>query len=298
MRKVHKLIVLIAAVSVLVSAAWAQEVRLDKAPVFQRGDKVTYKLTGSGERKVVGKDQRILQQEKRTRSDQVVQEVLEVDESGRVQALRVTIVSAERSISSSIPKEGAFERKVAVRNVLAEAKRKGLTFEVDPSTIASTEMKELTASQVALVKDMLDEVEFYGHREVDGLLLPGKGVSAGETWQVAKPALAGWTRHSVSARKTGATATGATFQIEALRGKIAAVRGTVYLRAPLGPVQASPLLELAAHVDTETGLWITDSTYVAIAEKVEEVQLIMEARNTGLTSVQRGSGSASSPPSV
>jgi len=284
-------------VVVVVAAASAQDVRLDKAPSFQPGDKITYKLTGSGERKVVGKDQKLLQQEKRTRRDAVIQEVLAVDESGRVQALRMTIVSAERSISSNVPKEGAFERKVAVRNVLAELKRKGLIFEVDPSTIASSEMKELTASQVALIKDMLGEVEFYGHREVDGLLLPTKPVAAGEKWQVPAAALAGWTRHSISARKTGATAERAAFQLEALQGPIASVRGTIYLKAPLGPVQASPLLELAANIDTASGLWITDSSYVAIAEKVEDVELIMEARNTGLASAQRGAGASSSAPS-
>ena len=115
---------------------------LSKVPEFRVGDRVvhTWKLASENTRRTAKGGTHPADETVVSTYDSdahVAWEVLEVDGEGRVQACRVSVVSSRRKIRVEGPGTKTSGKDTAISKIHFVARREGLRFEWDPTTIVA-----------------------------------------------------------------------------------------------------------------------------------------------------------------
>ena len=269
---------------------------LSKVPAFGVGDRVTCSLTGRGGSAIVAQEGKLLQNERRSRSEEIVQEVLAVDSRGRVTSFRATISAATETTSSTHPAQAAFRKMVKLRNIFATVGWQDGLYVTDTTSVAG-EPPTLTASRIALLKKiLLASTRFRAYDPNDACLLPGKPVAVGQTWTPAPGALDRWARDHPTTRRMRATVSGAQFALAAVDGQYASLRGTIRLRASLGGRAVEPVMQLAFSLHMPSGRWLAQSVSVQVEALLRGAKLVVEGRRMCAMAYTPGRGVASAAP--
>jgi len=269
---------------------------LAKVPRFRPGDRMAVRETNQKVMTVTDKNGRAQRNEKEITREHHVNEVLTVDASGKVTAIRARIVSATRS-GWTMADRPRPDKVITIANLYAAARRVGLFFEADTASIAAAGAKPLTASQIWLVKDIFDdEMVFRAYPEAMAMLMPARPVPVGHVWQPSRETLDRFANTSRSIRKIQGKVTRAELRLASVTRGVAEVRGTVHLLGRIRQTALSPVVSLTARIDTTSGVWVGFDRSVMIkqASRGGTVQFAMSSRGTG--TFVRGTGAGSKLP--
>lgn len=268
---------------------------LRKTPSFRVGGRAVTRDRDDDIIKVTAPDGAVVKESWRSRASHRVDEVLEVDGAGRIQAMRVTFVRATWRAGDKPDKPKG--PVVAIEKVHFTARRKGRHFEADTTTVASAAARKLTASQTWLLKEYLKEtVSFGGYPEPDVILLPAEPVRVGHAWKPTRPALDAWAEASPAAKRIQAKAVSAGFRLPSVREGVAAIEGTVTVRATLGGQKLAVPFRLSAKIDTNSGLWVAQTTSGKLSMVAGEALVTMDRRGEEAATFTSGGGKASAAP--
>jgi len=269
---------------------------LSKAPAFRPGDTAAVSLTEQTVLSVTDAEGKLLRHEKDATSQQLLDEVLTVDEAGRVTSFRQKIVLAEHRSWAGADREQP-DATTRLADVFAVARRAEAIFRPDTRTIASPAVEALTAPQLWLLKQVFRQsISFHAHPEVNVLLLPAEPVPVGHRWKPSADVLERWVRATPAGRQTQAKATGAEFRLASVTDGVATVIGTVRLQLPLGKAVLTPTAELTCRIDAATGLWKSTTRSMAVRHEEGGATFVYQLSGSGAAAVARGSGEPTPTP--
>lgn len=271
---------------------------LRKVPTFGVGDRVRCLATGRSRSGVFGKDKKLLLDDRRASTGEIVREVLTVDGSGGVASLRQTVVSAEVTTTATAPKDRAFRKTVRLAGILGTAEYVGGRLQTDTTSIVGAKGKLLTASQIALLKRMfVDSVRFGAYDPPDAALLPPRPVAVGETWLLDGGSLAKWAQSRRETRRLGATVLSGRMRLVKVDDAVATVSGELHLQAKLGGVTVRPTMRLTFTLDLSSGRRRSESVYLSLVARIaKDKDLVLEGRSSVAMVYSAGSGTASALP--
>ena len=294
----QRISLLLAATALLAAAAnlSADEKKylLSKTPVFQVGDVAVAKGTETLSQSVTLKTKEVVKAGEVNKRDHCVCEVLEVDKAGKIQAFRVTIVSAEAKHETAAPTKEL--KAISLAKVHFTAKRDGMTFKPDTTTVVSEKHEKLTASQIYRLKDICkDDITFPAHPEPDVLLMPSEPVPVGHTWQPSAKTLKRWIKESGGA-PLPAEVVHAKFTLVSVTNGVALVQGDLRARFGAGPEAVEAPAQLTCKIDTRSGRWNGTSMKVDFDHSIGGVTVKVKARSPSTVTFTRGKGKASALP--
>ena len=287
---------LLGAVSVCLSAP--PTYRLRRRPAFRPGDTVTQVVSGTDRVASAGKDRKVFKDAAYKLDGKIVQQVLEVGRDGRVESFLATVVWATQRGSSTVPRSAAYDKTVKLEAVSAVVRRRGRAFAADTSSLASSTMRKLTASQIGLVKRIFHErMQFAAFDEAAAdIVLPARAVSVGQSWRPSAKALAGWARRNRYARSAGAKPLGAEFKLVAASKGVATVAGSVRLAAKMGGMDVRTTLGMTCRVGTRSGRWFSQLVDKAVDGKGKDMTVTARGTQRVTNVVKEGTGTAASRP--
>jgi hypothetical protein len=287
------------ALAILTPAAAEEEMYLlSKTPEYAVGDKSESREVALQKRRVTNDETGdALDVGSKRMTVERVDEVLEVDSSGKVQAFRTTIRSAAMAADRTAPEAKAFEAEVQIRKIHFVARRKGLKFAADTTTIVSEAHESLRASQVSLLKEIAEEdMSLAGYPEADVLLLPAEPVPVGHVWKPSREVLDKWTAANPAAQKVGGKAQDAEFKLVSVRDGVARVQGTVTVT---GVIQGKTIrfgANVVANIDTATGRWVSKNSSGDIRVPLGGVTAVFHMEDQASAEYAAGDGTASALP--
>jgi len=298
MNATNKGLVTMVVVAALAAPGLAEEkYDLSKVPKFLAGDRVTCTATSRSSTSILDKDGKVTRSEKQARSAEFVQEVLAVGRSAQVASFRTVVASARWVTSSDVPKDQAFEKRVAVAGIYGTSRLEGGRFVTDTKTVAGAAGGRLKASQIALIKQLfLVSVSFRAYSVERAALLPAAPVAQGRTWTPAPAALKRWADECVLPSKLRSDKPRGQFKLVSVEGARARVRGLVRLRTHLAGAPIEPTIEVEWTIHLPTGRWLTESVSLTLSAKIKDTAIALEARRLSAISFTRGSGRASQAP--
>ncbi|MBI5723983.1 MAG: hypothetical protein HZA50_08505, partial [Planctomycetes bacterium] len=284
----------ITAVLVLGGSAAAEEFDLSKVPVLKVGDQFIAKTASQSSTIVQTADGKIVKDTIEKTEKTSIFEVLAVDEVGKAKEVRRTVVTARKDMQSKALEKG--QKEVVIDEVVGTLKKDGLKFAADTTTITSPKMKELTASQIALVKGIFDDsTSLPGYSEDDALLLPSKPVAVGGTWDVDRDKLDKWAEASSASRKVNGKAKSAKFKLASVTDGIADIAGVVDVSVTIAGKAIDFEWHFKAKIDTRTGIWQAKSSENSPECKIDQVTLKGNETSSTTIEYKPGSGKASEP---
>jgi len=271
---------------------------LSKMPRYRAGDRSASRSVSVQRRQVTeSESKKVLDTGSKRMTVERVDEVLEVDSSGKVTAFRTTLKSAALAADRSAPAEAAFSAEVLLRQVHFVARRRGLKFAVDTTTIASEAHESLRASQIALLKEIADDdMDLVGYPEADALLLPDKPVPVGHTWEPSREVLDRWTAASPAAQQVKGKASGARFRFVSVENGIARVQGVITVS---GVIQGQTIrfeANVTADIDIATGRWRSKNSSGDVRVPLGGVLAVFHMQDTATAVYTAGGGTASALP--
>ncbi len=230
--------------------------RIKAEPIFQVGDVARVKLTARGSMKKFDSAKRPVMDNHTHDTGVFTQEVIEINGSKRATALRFSILDLQRRVFSNIPQDTAFSTDVTLADICGQATINGGIFAGDVHTLLATQTKDLTASQVNLLKQTFsDRITFYAYPAYESLLLADGEISVGDKWSIHKDTLAQWAANSSLARGMSAPLN-AEFELTDVSDTIATIKGKVTF-APMMEGSTGPTRISITHmVSTLTGQWL------------------------------------------
>jgi hypothetical protein len=186
---------------------------------------------------------------------------------------------------------------VGIEKIHFTARRKGLGFEADTTTVSSAAAGRLTASQTWLLKEHLKEtVSFSAYQEANAFLMPAEPVPVGHTWKPARRDLDAWAKASPAAKALQAKALSAEFRLASVREGLATIDGTLALQTAFGGDKATISFVLSMKTDTSTGLWTAQTVSGKLSTTAGAVLVATDGRGEGTTTFTPGGGGASAAP--
>ena len=269
---------------------------LRKIPKFRVGDKAIQKLTDSDVSSMASGG-KIVQERRRRKESHCVHEVLEVDRAGKVQAFRVTIVSAKAHIVLEGAEPG--KKDVAIEKIHFIARRKGLYFQGDRTTVVSEKAAKLKASQIWLLKESCTRgMSFAAYPESDVMFFPAMPVPVGHSWKPSRKVLNEWLKADPAAKATGGKALLVEMKFVSIKDDIALVKGDVLVEAYLPGAKRK--LEIPGvftwNIDTGSGRWAGYATSSAFSYKNEGATFKTRFRREQTSTFRAGKGKASALP--
>jgi hypothetical protein len=275
--------------------AGAQEVDLSKSPVFKVGDQFIEKATILTSKKTETADGKILEKMDEKEDYSTIFEVLSVDDAGKPREVRRTIVNAGQTFKIDTPQ--TVQKEVAISEIVGNLKKAGLKFAGDTTTIASPKVKELTASQIAVVKDLFsDSISLDGYSESDALLLPSKPIAVGGSWEADRDKLDKWVQASPSVKKMNVKAKSAKFKLVSVTDGIAGINGVVEISATIAGRPIDMNVRLTDQIDTKTGIWRAKGYEMTMEISIEKITVKVTVNSAKTIEYKAGSGKASEAP--
>lgn len=270
---------------------------LGKVPRFRVGDKAVEKQTDFHEVSSIASGGKILQEVRGRKEFHCIHEVLEVDKAGKVQAFRVTIVSAKAHIVAK--STGSAKKDVAIEKIHFVARRKGLYFHADTTTVVSEKAAKLKASQIWLLKEFCREgISFAAYSEGDALLLSARPVPVGHSWKPSRKLLDAWAKANPAAKAMGGKALSFELKFVSVKDDIAVVKGDALLEAYL-PGAKLPLkfpTVFTADIDTGSGRWTGASSSGSLSREGQGGTFRLRGRVEQTSTFTAGKGKASALP--
>ena len=287
---------LLGAASLCLSATPKYQLR--RRPSFRPGDSVTQFVSGRDTVTSAAKDRKVFKDAAYTLDCKLLQQVLEVGPDGRVESFLATIVRATQTGSSSIPRATAYKKTVKLEEVSVIVRRRGRAFAADMSSLASSEMRKLTASQIGLVKRIFhDRMQFAAFDEaMAGIALSARAVVVGQRWRPGAKALAAWARQNRYARSAGARPLGAEFKLLGVREGVATIQGSVRLAAKMGKMDVRATLRMTCRVGSRSGRWFGQYVNKAVDGKGKHLTVTARGTQQVTNVVKEGTGRATSRP--
>ena len=280
-----------------VSALLADEklYHLSKVPKFRVGDRAVAKGTDVSEDTVTIADGKVVSKKKTIKDARIVYEVTEVDKAGKIQAFRISIISAKAKFNITLPEPD--KKQIAVEKIHFVARRKGLKFGADTTTVVSEKDKTLKASQIWLLKEHCDdEISFPMYQEEDVLLMPTEPVPVEHKWKSSREMLDRWTEASVAAKDLKGKAISAEFQFVSVTDGIALVEGNVVVEITFAGKRQKISAKVTERIDTKSGRWVGSAFSGPIVLKVQGAVVKIDGRNEDTASFKPGKGKVSALP--
>lgn len=269
---------------------------LSQVPKFRVGDRTVQRHSDS-EVSSVASGGKVVQERRRRKESHCVHEVLEVDKAGKVQALRVTIVSTEAHIVAK--STGSDKKDVAIEKIRFVARRKGLYFHGDTTMVVSEKAAKLKASQIWLLKQFCREgISFAAYSEGDAMLLSASPVPVGHSWKPSRKVLDEWVKANPVAKAIGGKALSAELKLVSIKDDIALVKIKMLLEAYLPGLKLKMKIPvvLAWNIDTGSGRWTGKSFSAALSHKEQGATLKVDGLGKLTNTFTPGKGKASALP--
>ncbi len=292
-----RLALLSAAVLVLVTgaSAFAEDYNLSKVPVMKVGDRFTAKAAGQAEVTVMAEDGETLVGVTKTGEATEIHEILTVDAAGKPTQVRFTVSGSREVTELKTPQQA--RKVVTIADVTATAKPDGLVFAADTASLASGQMKTLTAPQISLVKDHFsDSMIVTAFPEPDVLLMPAGPVSIGAAWKVTEDVLNKWAKSREDYRRMKVTPKSGECKLDSVSGDVATVSGTVRLTLSDDDVAFETVAKLAGRIDLKSGYWRGATTELTATARVGPNTLKIVSRQRVTIEHQPGTGTVSKLP--
>lgn len=271
---------------------------LRKVPTFGVGDRVRCLSKGSSRSGVFGKGKKLLLDDRRTSSGEIVREVLAVDAAGGVASLRQTVVLAQVTTEATAPKERAFRKTVALAGVIGTARYGRGRLRTDTMSILGAKGQTLTPSQIALLKRLfVDSIRFGAYDACGAALLPPGPVAVGAKWLLDGRSLARWAASRSETRRLGATVLSGKMRLVKVDDGVATVKGDLRLRAKLAGVTVAPKMELTFTLDLSSGRRRSESVRISLVARIaKDRDLVLDGRSNVAMVYTAGGGTASDLP--
>jgi hypothetical protein len=270
---------------------------LRKIPTFRPGDRAVLSRVNTSTTIATTTDGQVVDDTRETTTAKLVETVLAVDAAGRVQRFRTEAGDVVRQVEAPRPKEQAFTAAIELKTVLADAARAGSVFEGDPRTVASPDMTQLSAPQIALVKELLlGSQKFAAYPEDFAVLMPARAIPVGHTWRPSKQALEHWVALNPVSGKMSGRVEEAHLTLASVSDGVATVKGEFRLSAVARGIKISPEVAVTMQIDTRTGLWGNRSGEVRIRARHEGVSVISTTGGGTTVRLERGGGEAPALP--
>ena len=268
---------------------------LSKVPKFRVGDRAVAREAESTDFSVTTSDGKIVSRKKMRKDAHVVYEVTKVDKAGKIQAFRVSIISARAKFDITLPAPD--KKQIAIEKIHFIARRKGLEFEADTATIVSEKVGALKASQIWLLKQHCkDWISLPMYPEDDALLFPREPVPVGHSWKPTRKTLDKWTEASSAAKKLECKALSAEFRFVSVTGGVALIEGDVVVKANFGGKRMKIPTRLTAKINTRSGRWVNDTNSGIIEMKMRHATMKMVGRGEESATFKPGKGRVSALP--
>ena len=298
-------IVALALLALLPCAAWAQDddaaeqVNLAKGPKVNVGDQFRVTVTDTTETTIStgqGDEVQIAQQTAEEQKRTVVYEVLAVDRTGRPTRLRCTVVKAQLVAEVKAPTADKVE--VTLGDLLGTARRgkDGFRFAFDTTTLVSGRMTKLTAPQIGLVKQILDDSMALPGFSEDRLLMPDAPVAVGATWKPSAEALLQWAQAKPESKRLAIKPKSAQFKLVSVTDGVAAISGTVKATAMASGMQLQITVQLTCKLDVRTGLWQAETVKGTVEGSGDQGTMKLVGTLVGAVQYRPGSGAATTLP--
>ena len=269
---------------------------LRKVPRFRVGDRAVEMQIQSGV-SCVASGGKIVREIRGRKESHCIDEVLEVDKAGKVQALRVTIVSAKAHTTVKGMVSG--KKDVAIEKIHFIARRKGLYFDADTTTVVSEKAAKLKASQIWLLKEFCREgISFAAYSEGDAMLLSARPVPVGHSWKPSRKVLDEWVKADPTAKAIGGKALSFELKLVSVKNDIALVKGDALLEAYLPGMK--PKLKMptvfTGYIDTASGRWTGGSSSGSLSRKSQGGTFKLSGWGEQTNTFTPGKGKASALP--
>lgn len=265
---------------------------LSKVPKFRVGDKAISQKMEVSDYSITTSGGKVVNREKTRKETHIVYEVTKVDETGRIQAFRVSIISAGKQFDIEVPQRDG--KKIAIDKIHFLARHNGLKFDADTTTVVSEKSVSLKASHVWLLKGHCkDGISFPMYPEDDALLFPREPVRVGHTWKPTRKTLDKWAEAGCAARDLEGKAFSAEFLFVSVTGAVALIEGKIVLEADLEGKRVKLTARLTAKIDTRSGRWVGGASYGTIAAKRRDITMKMVGREEEKAAFKSGDGKVS-----
>lgn len=281
------------------AAAWAEPklYHLSKVPKFRVGDRARSKYTETQTRTVTLTGGAIGEKKTEREEGRSINEVLEVDAAGKIQAFRVTIVSEKVTEAVSLPKPRASKKDTALEKIHFVARRKGSKLYPDPTSVVGEKAGKLKASEISVLREHLEgDVKFPGWAELQAGLMPAQPVPVGHAWEPSRQAMDRFAEESEKAKKMGGKLLGAKFELVSVTDGVPLVKGVLRVEAIVAGKREAMTANLTAKIDTESGLWLEEVMSMATSIKRDGLTFDMTSQGETRRVFTRGSGKASALP--
>ncbi len=268
---------------------------LSKVPKFCVGDRAVAKETDVSGETVTIADGKVVSRKKTSEDARIVYEVTEVDKAGKIQAFRVSIISAKAKFDIALPAPD--KKRIAIENIHFIARRKGLDFDADTTTVVSEKDKKLKASQIWLLKKHCrNGITFPMYQEEDALLMPTEPVPVGHKWKPSREMLDRWTEASSEAKKANGKAVSAEFRFVSVTDGVALIEGAFVVEATLAGKRVKMAARVIAKIDTGSGRWVGETLFGPIVLKMQGASVKIDSRSEDTASLTPGKGKVSALP--
>ena len=266
-------------------------------PVFRTGDGVDLDVTEERKVTLTGPDGRGAHSRILQTKWQVELHVLATDDVGLAKRLRVILRGGVRKVTASGRAQHARDKTVTLENIHAVATRQAEAFAVDVATLAAQRAIDLTASQVAMLKDICRQVAAapFGTEPATALLPVGL-VGVGHTWQPDRQAVLRWLASRRAGKGAREKLVDAAFKLQEVADDVARVRGQIRLRVEMEGSQFGSSLMLSHRMDVTTGRRLSRASVMLVEQTVKGGTLSLEAASTESIRYRPGAGTAATMP--
>jgi len=247
---------------------------------------------------VVGPDGKTFRNRHTSDQARIVEEVLQTDKDRKPAAYRLTVRSADRTVSATIPKSRAFSENVAVSSMAGVVRRRGERFAADTTTLVSATMNSLNAPQIEMVKRIFSQrMSFRALPDSQRLLLAPKPVAvASDVWKVPRADLLKWAKTSPWTRGIHGRPTSSRFILQSVEKDIATVAGKVVFAPAKGTGGPRTELGIRCFVNTRTGQWVGSELTAGLTVSNADVSMSLRSEVRVTMDFTPGTGDASTLP--
>lgn len=250
-------------------------------PVFRPGDVVDLDVTEERKVTLTDADGRCVHSRDLQSKWRIELRVLATDDVGLATRLAVTLPGGVRKVAASGQSRQGRDKTVTLENIHAAAARQDEAFAVDVATLAAERPKPLTASQVAMLKDVCRQVATapFGTEPATALLPVGL-VGVGHTWQPDRQAVLGWLAGRHAAKGAREELVDVAFSLQDVTDDVAKIRGQIRLRVELEGKRFDSALMLSHRMDVTTGRRLSRASVMLVDQTVKEGTLSLAASGT------------------
>jgi len=203
--------------------------------------------------------------------------ISDVDKNGQVTSFTQHIDSARMRYTLKASGRPVTRTDINLGDVSFRAARRRNRFVADTTSVSSCVHSELNAPQLWLVKRLMrDRAIFHAFRAPDMVVMPSKPVPSGHSWRPPPDAIARWARSFALLRGVGIEGATGSFQLSAVKGRWATVKGSVTFGCRFRSMPARAKAEMSARIDTATGCWTRQSVKIELAVRSGENLLRLE----------------------